>query len=146
MIEDLPEYIIKERKGQDGETMYYVKWIGCDHEGNTWEGEEKMLLEWPTAVYKYKANLQFNNSDRTKPKLSSEKEVFKYTRSVYDWETAVDSIEYVEKSKIPGLLVYINWKNGYKSVHHSTEVYSKCPQKMIEYYEKHFKFAKIYEY
>ncbi|CAO3646784.1 unnamed protein product [Mucor fragilis] len=146
MTEDFPEYIIRERKSQEGETMYYVKWIGCDHGGNTWEGEEKMKLEWPEAVRRYKNNIQTNTYDLPKPKMFSEQEVFAYTSSVSDWEEAVDSIEYIEKSKIPGLVVYINWKNGYKSVHHSTEVYAKCPQKMIEYYEQHFRFSKIYDY
>lgn len=63
-------------------------------------------------MYKYKADLQFkqsNGDDRPKQNLYTEEQVFTYTNSVYDWETAVDSIEYIEKSKIPGLLVYINW-------------------------------------
>lgn len=65
--------------------------------------------EWPEAVRKYKSHLQTGSYDQPKPKLFSEQEVFAYTNSVYDWEEAVDSIEYIEKSKIPGLLVYVNW-------------------------------------
>jgi hypothetical protein len=63
-------------------------------------------------VYKYKTDLQFkqiNGDDRPKQNLYTEEQVFTYTSSVYDWEAVVDSIEYIEKSKIPGLLVYINW-------------------------------------
>lgn len=65
--------------------------------------------EWPEAVRRYKNNIQTNTYDLPKPKMFSEQEVFAYTSSVSDWEEAVDSIEYIEKSKIPGLVVYINW-------------------------------------
>lgn len=35
--------------------------------------------------------------------------VFEYTNSVLDWESNVDSITYVEKSKLSGLVVYVKW-------------------------------------
>ena len=35
--------------------------------------------------------------------------VFEYTNSITDWEEAVESIDYVERSKLPGLVVYISW-------------------------------------
>ncbi|KAI7870226.1 hypothetical protein BDF14DRAFT_1721596, partial [Spinellus fusiger] len=60
-----------------------------------------------------------------------------------DWETHVDYVETVERTKFSGLTVYLVWKNGQKTVHHSTEVYSKCPQKMLDFYEKHSQMAGI---
>lgn len=41
--------------------------------------------------------------------LMSADKVFEYTNSVQDWESEVESIVYVEKSKLPGLVVYIKW-------------------------------------
>jgi hypothetical protein len=42
------------------------------------------------------------------PKFTPD-EVLAYTESVSDWESEVDRIRYVEKSKVPGLIVYIDW-------------------------------------
>ncbi|KAI9485551.1 MAG: hypothetical protein EXX96DRAFT_545555 [Benjaminiella poitrasii] len=147
-MEDYPEYIIGERISGEGEKWYYVKWVGCDLEDNTWETEEKMKVEWPAALKKYKKDVENRTLKRYQiPKQNPllEETVFNYTNSVKDWELEISSIDYVEKSKIPGLIVYIQWKNGLKSVHHSSEVYMKCPQKMIEYFEQFAKFNEIFD-
>ncbi|KAI8082666.1 uncharacterized protein B0P05DRAFT_537942 [Gilbertella persicaria] len=102
-----------------------------------------MLAEWPSAVIRYKKQLGNKNIETRRPSIVTREEVFRYTNSVQDWESQVDKIAYVERSKVPGLIVYIDWKNGLKSVHHSTEVYAKCPQKMIEFFEKYTKFTEI---
>lgn len=38
-----------------------------------------------------------------------EETVFEYTNSVDDWESNVECIVYVEKSKLSGLVVYVKW-------------------------------------
>jgi hypothetical protein len=45
---------------------------------------------------------------RKKPQFSPE-EVFAYTKSVSNWESEVDQIRYMERSKVPGFMVYIDW-------------------------------------
>lgn len=51
-----------------------------------------------------------DSSLQQRPKsLMSADKVFEYTNSVQDWESEVESIVYVEKSKLPGLVVYIKW-------------------------------------
>ncbi|GAA5811354.1 hypothetical protein MFLAVUS_004787 [Mucor flavus] len=111
MLEDHPEYIIKQRTNQvmkqDGERQYYVKWTGYDETGNTWESEQKLLAEWPFVLKEYRrCNVQ------TEPIHVSNMDaetVFEYTNSVVDWEASVDCIVYVEKSKLSGLVVYVKW-------------------------------------
>jgi hypothetical protein len=83
-----------------------------------------------------------NNNTSLIPVVNSEL-VLDYVNSVENWEEAVESITYVEKSKLPGLVVYVKWKNGLKSVHHSTEVYHKCPQKILDYFEQYRQFKYI---
>jgi hypothetical protein len=34
---------------------------------------------------------------------------FTYLESIEDWEEAVDKIVYVEKCKLPGFLIYVEW-------------------------------------
>lgn len=143
MIEDCPEYIIKHRTSEEGEVQYYVKWIGCDILDNTWESRDKLLAEWPFAIKNYERDIKNRAVPKPYEAKADDDQVFQYTRSVTDWEAAVDCITYVEKSKLPGLVVYVKWKNGFKSVHHSTEVYSKCPQKMLDYFEQFRKFRPI---
>ncbi|KAI7896944.1 uncharacterized protein EV154DRAFT_558141 [Mucor mucedo] len=69
--------------------------------------------------------------------------VFEYTNAEKDWENAVENITYVEKTKLGNVMVYVKWKNGYKSMHHSSEVSSKCPQKLLDYFEKYRQFTPI---
>ncbi|KAI9361041.1 hypothetical protein BD770DRAFT_361519 [Pilaira anomala] len=140
MLDDYPEYIIKDRIGNNGEKLYLVKWVGFDESDNTWELEGKLLTEWPFVLKEYKKNPQ---AIQKKNHFMDADQVFEYTNSVTDWESNVESITYVEKSKLSGLVVYVKWKNGLKSVHHSSEVYSKCPQKMLDYFEQFRQFKPI---
>ncbi|KAI8328681.1 hypothetical protein EDC96DRAFT_69520 [Choanephora cucurbitarum] len=106
-----------------------------------------MMAEWPSCVIEFKKQLELHQTIiREEPHLSpspTRDQIFRYTNSVKDWESHVASISYMERSKVPGFIVYVDWKNGYKSVHHSTEVYAKCPQKMIEFFENHIQFTQI---
>ncbi|KAI8051828.1 hypothetical protein BDF21DRAFT_432195 [Thamnidium elegans] len=143
MLEDYPEFIIKQRTNYDGERQYYVKWSGYDETDNTWESEQKLLAEWPFVLKEYKRNNV--QTEPTNNYNTDTEAVFKYTSSVIDWESNVDCIVYVEKSKLSGLVVYVKWKNGINSVHHSSEVYYKCPQKMLDYFEQYRKFKPIHK-
>ncbi|KAG2193155.1 hypothetical protein INT47_009588 [Mucor saturninus] len=129
MIDDYPEYIIKHRQNEDGETQYYVKWRGFDVMDNTWETEQKIQTEWPFVLKKYKQDMKAYRAQPQQPNSAIDK-VFEYTNAEKDWENAVENITYVEKTKLGNVMVYVKWKNGYKSMHHSSEVSSKCPQKV----------------
>lgn len=95
--------------------------------------------EWPFALREYKQSIKKYQEPPKRPTEEIDK-VFEYTNSEKDWENAVDCITYVEKTKLGGLLVYVKWKNGYKSIHHWTEVRSKCPQKVIPFFLRLFFF------
>lgn len=85
--------------------------------------------EWPFVLRKYKEDMKANEKKVQVTQAEIDK-VFQYTNSVKDWESSVEKITYVEKTKLSGLIVYVQWKNGLKSIHHSSEVYSKCPQQV----------------
>ncbi|KAK5666089.1 Chromobox protein 5 [Batrachochytrium dendrobatidis] len=68
------------------------------------------------------------------------------SRAVLDkasWENDVVNIETMEASATgeDDLAVYINWKNGKKTVVSSKVANTKCPQKIIKFYENHIKFG-----
>ncbi|KAI8987505.1 hypothetical protein BDF20DRAFT_813709 [Mycotypha africana] len=99
--------------------------------------------EWPWLLTdaKEKTYQTLNNSTDNSPVPYAK--VIEYTSQVKNWDEEVSCIRYLEKASIPGYIVYVDWKNGYKSTHHSSEVYAKCPQKMIEFYEKYLVFTDI---
>lgn len=58
------------------------------------------------------------------------------------WEHDVDYVETVEESidnatGKPARYAYLVWNNQKKSQHPLHHVYTKCPQKMLQYYESH---------
>ncbi|KAG1052016.1 hypothetical protein G6F49_010731 [Rhizopus delemar] len=138
---DNPEFICNHRTTEQGELLYQVKWIGYDCEDTTWETEDVVKEEWPELLEAYKKSLK----DRLPSKLydfsSAQNEqnddFFAYLESIEDWEEAVDKIVYIEKCRLPGFLIYVEWKEGIRSVHHSTQINARCPQKMIDFYERH---------
>ncbi|KAH7119699.1 hypothetical protein B0J11DRAFT_66712 [Dendryphion nanum] len=61
------------------------------------------------------------------------------------WENDVDLVETVEESIDPKTgnmerFGYLLWTNGKKTQHPLKHLYSKCPQKMLQYYEQHLVF------
>lgn len=60
------------------------------------------------------------------------------------WEDDIISVESVEKSTdVQGqesLLAYVRWSDDRKSQHTVQYLYKKCPQKMLQYYERHLVF------
>ncbi|PVU89140.1 hypothetical protein BB559_005230 [Furculomyces boomerangus] len=58
-----------------------------------------------------------------------------------NWENAIRCIETVDKTPDTGLIVYVVWKDGKRSVHPSSVVNAKCPQKVIQFYEERLRFS-----
>ncbi|CAO3703624.1 unnamed protein product [Rhizopus stolonifer] len=136
-----PEFICNHRTSEEGEKMYQVKWIGYDCEDSTWELEDIVKEEWPGLLKEYLKDLKEKAPKKTydfgSAHLEENDAFFNNLESIEDWEKEVDSIVYIEKCKLPGFLVYVQWKAGYRSVHHSSQVNERCPQKMIDFYERH---------
>ncbi|KAA8565992.1 hypothetical protein MFRU_022g00370 [Monilinia fructicola] len=60
------------------------------------------------------------------------------------WEDDVVTIEAMEGPNAE-VIVYLTWKGGYKSQHSLHQVYKRCPQKMLSFYERHLVFKKTEE-
>ncbi|KAI1077905.1 hypothetical protein F5B20DRAFT_549707 [Whalleya microplaca] len=58
---------------------------------------------------------------------------------VGSWEEAVESIDACHDENTGKLIVYLTWKNGHKTQHDTKVIYQRCPQKMLQFYERHVK-------
>ncbi|EEB06559.2 chromodomain protein Swi6 [Schizosaccharomyces japonicus yFS275] len=56
------------------------------------------------------------------------------------WEDLISSIDTIERRNDGSLQIYLTWKNGAISHHDSRITNKKCPQKMLEFYERHLTF------
>ncbi|KAH7111581.1 hypothetical protein EDB81DRAFT_848989 [Dactylonectria macrodidyma] len=56
------------------------------------------------------------------------------------WEDEIETIGACEEDDNGKLIVYLIWKNGQKTKHEAQIIYKKCPQKMLQFYEKHVRF------
>lgn len=52
------------------------------------------------------------------------------------WEEAVTGIDACEGND-NNVVVYLTWKGGHKTQHPLSQVYKRCPQKMLKFYESH---------
>lgn len=57
------------------------------------------------------------------------------------WEEEVVEIDACEGTE-GNVFVYLTWKGGHKSFHPLSQIYKRCPQKMLKYYENHLVFKK----
>jgi len=58
-----------------------------------------------------------------------------------NWEEAVVGIDACEGTE-GSIVVYLTWKGGEKTQHPLHQVYKRCPQKMLKFYESHLVFKK----
>ncbi|KAG0208463.1 hypothetical protein BGX28_000601 [Mortierella sp. GBA30] len=56
------------------------------------------------------------------------------------WEDEVDYVQTVERTK-KKMRVYLVWKNGKETDHPIEDAHTKCPLKLIRFYEEHLKFT-----
>jgi chromobox protein 1 len=67
------------------------------------------------------------------PPLSATKEWKPPTGS---WEELVTGIDACEGNE-GAVVVYLTWKGGHKTQHPLAQVYKRCPQRMLKFYESH---------
>jgi chromobox protein 1 len=58
------------------------------------------------------------------------------------WEDDVADLDACEDEDSGNLMVYITWKNGQKTQHPTSVIYRRCPQKMLQFYERHVRIIK----
>ncbi|KAG6028397.1 hypothetical protein E4U19_001548 [Claviceps sp. Clav32 group G5] len=62
-----------------------------------------------------------------------------WTPPAGSWEEEIETIDACEDQGSGRLVVYLVWKNGKKTKHDTSVIYKKCPQKMLQFYERHVK-------
>ncbi|KAG9238896.1 putative chromatin-associated protein swi6 [Amylocarpus encephaloides] len=75
----------------------------------------------------------------TTPPMSARKEFKPPTGT---WEEDVIHIDAVQGQKPDDVIVYLTWKGDHRTQHPLSQVYKRCPQKMLKFYEKHLVFKK----
>ncbi|KAK3939073.1 hypothetical protein QBC46DRAFT_388748 [Diplogelasinospora grovesii] len=58
------------------------------------------------------------------------------------WEDHIASLDACEDEDTGRLMVYLTWKNGQKTQHETSVIYARCPQKMLQFYERHIRIVK----
>ncbi|KAJ6436619.1 chromobox protein 1 [Purpureocillium lavendulum] len=133
---------------------FLVKWEGWEKESDmTWEpdcsaleeyfdqvgGREKIWKESEitTSRKKIARGPRSNFSTAGKTSNMPSTTAAEWTPPAGSWEDEIDSITGFDDENGGKLTVYLAWKNGKKTRHTTTVVHSKCPQKMLQWYEKH---------
>ncbi|TVY59570.1 Chromatin-associated protein swi6 [Lachnellula suecica] len=58
-----------------------------------------------------------------------------------NWEEQIIAIDACEGGE-GSVVVYLTWKGGHKTQHPLSQVYKRCPQRMLKFYESHLVFKK----
>ncbi|GAB1315703.1 Heterochromatin protein one [Madurella fahalii] len=58
------------------------------------------------------------------------------------WEDHIAQLDACEDEETGKLMVYLTWKNGHKTQHETQVIYQRCPQKMLQFYERHVRIIK----
>lgn len=126
----------------------YLKSIG---------GREALLNETHTAVQSKKRGRKDSStpqasttSKRSKrngshpadsePPASAKQAVWKPPAG--SWEDHIAHLDACEDEETHKLMVYLTWKNGHRTQHETSVIYSRCPQKMLQFYERHVRIIK----
>ncbi|KXH25032.1 chromo domain-containing protein [Colletotrichum simmondsii] len=81
-------------------------------------------------------------AESTPPASVKEAKAKAWTLPSGSWEDDVESIDACEDEESGSIIIYLNWRNGQKTKHPKEVVYKRCPQKMLQFYEKHIRIIK----
>ncbi|GKT46533.1 chromo domain-containing protein 2 [Colletotrichum spaethianum] len=81
-------------------------------------------------------------AESTPPASAKEAKSKAWTLPSGSWEEEVESIDACEDEESGSLIIYLNWRNGQKTKHSKEVVYKRCPQKMLQFYERHIRIIK----
>jgi len=81
-------------------------------------------------------------AESTPPASAKEAKSKAWTLPSGSWEEEVESIDACEDEESGSLIIYLNWRNGQKTKHSKDVVYKRCPQKMLQFYERHIRIIK----
>lgn len=142
------EEIVDKRIGSKGNIEYLLKWVGYPSSENTWESVENMDCQH--LVKKFEEQRQSRQKNiTTAPSWKKSRQNTASAGTVgsprkpiirNDWEDRVARIDTVTRTEDGKLLVWIEWTDGEISEESAEEANSRCPQKMIQFYESRLKF------
>ncbi|KAM3513753.1 hypothetical protein MY11210_002566 [Beauveria gryllotalpidicola] len=92
----------------------------------------------PTPVKRSRKSNGAGHPGATSPPASSKP----WSPPAGSWEDDIDTIDACQDEGTGQLMVYLVWKNGKKTRHTTSVIYAKCPQKMLQFYERHVKIVK----
>ncbi|KAK9255265.1 hypothetical protein V1507DRAFT_440963 [Lipomyces tetrasporus] len=151
-----------------GELLFYIKWLGYDKpEDDSWEpesnlvGAREMVEEYlekiggrpePPANVKRKRGAPTGPRRQKAQKIEETKDASSEANGARDdevadlplgsWETKIKEIKSISKTDQGKLLFTIEWVNGQKDAAVEAQVlYSKAPQKALQFYESHIQFS-----
>ncbi|KAL3952724.1 hypothetical protein ACCO45_012667 [Purpureocillium lilacinum] len=156
IVEKIRDHAVAE----DGSLKFWVKWAGWNRVSDmTWEPEDHLskcsvLQEYFDQIggrdkaFAGRAVQAKKDDAGTSSSLSptTGRRDNKSVAGTRNWEPPPGSWEYYIKA-ITGLeddsggklTVYLDWKNGRKTKHDTSVIYKKCPQMMLQFYERHVK-------
>ncbi|KAK9330825.1 hypothetical protein V1520DRAFT_109375 [Lipomyces starkeyi] len=166
--EDEDTYTVEAIKGHDfnkkGEMLFYIKWLGYDKpEDDSWEpeanleGAREMVEEYlekiggrpePPSHVKRKRGVALRRQkamkveDNTSDSIGKVKNDEASDLPLGSWETKIKEIKSISKTDQGKLLFTIEWADGQKDAAVEAQVlYSKAPQKALQFYEAHIQFS-----
>ncbi|OMJ28210.1 Chromatin-associated protein swi6 [Smittium culicis] len=143
---DNVEQINDSTSSNEEEDVYSVERL-CDHKYiSAKKKRTSMANKTPTSSVKDPKKRHISSGAN-----SSDNNLISNSNSIPDdfppedesWEDLVDKIDTVDRTPDNGLVVYIEWKNGKKTVHPSSVINLKCPQKIIKFYEERLRFSSV---
>ncbi|RSL39435.1 hypothetical protein CEP51_016811, partial [Fusarium floridanum] len=159
--------IQKNTVDKNGNTKFQVKWQGYEDEKDwTWEPMENLRISGEEMIREYFDRLaekssgmkESNKAVDTKrhesagghvPKASSRRvgpsprisKKLKWRPPVGSWEDHIQTIDGCEDASNGDLVVYATWKGGEKTRHKAQILHTKCPQKLLRFYERFMVFS-----
>merc|ERR1712126_390060 len=120
-----------------GEKQYLIKWSGYPESASTWEYEGNVLCEELKKAYE-------DNKKKLKKEKTQEKKVVKpqkfRIKVTNEWDGVIEKIVGIQRSKSGILEIQYMTFNGNEGICPATELHSKAPVRLLEFYEENLQF------
>ncbi|CAG8653076.1 9398_t:CDS:2 [Funneliformis caledonium] len=161
---------IVDHRTYRGSIQYMIKWKGYSDKHNSWVSKEHESEYWNNKEIEAKEKIKSladrhnintkklkrqksNRIKKSQDKHTRQKKSFVELKSsksndnllnnnAGSWEPFVTDVATIQQDPYTGtLIVFLNWKNGHRTSHTNKVTNVKCPQKMLEFYQRHVQFV-----
>jgi len=130
------EYIVRDRI-KNGKSQYFIKWVGYPDSQNTWEDSDNVFSDELKREYR-EGKRKETNKENT-PTKGTKKTTF--SRVVTnEWDDTIKAVIGVSKNSFGQLEVEYLFKSGKRGLCLNSEMHTKAPVKLLEFYEKNLSF------